>query len=187
MVILNAIWGERVYLDTNIFIYALEGYPDFVNELTELFEKFDEGNLSAVTSELTLAEVLVRPFIDGNIQRQTAYQQALQSSEALEVVPVNRDVLIEAARLRSVANLRLPDAIHGATARLTGCETFLTNDRRLLAIPDIEVVLLSEALESSEFSEKPRPFIRRGGIGGVREGVQHLFSYQLGVIASQNT
>ena len=147
MVILNAIRGERVYLDTNIFIYALEGYPDFVDELTELFESLDEGNLSAVTSELTLAEVLVRPFIDGNTQRQTAYQQALQSSDVLEVVPVSRDVLIEAARLRSVANLRLPDAIHGATARLTGCGTFLTNDRRLLTIPDIEVVLLSELIE----------------------------------------
>lgn len=146
MVILNAIRGERVYLDTNVFIYALEGYPDFVDELTELFESLDEGNLSAVTSELTLAEVLVRPFIDRNIERQTAYQQALQSSDVLEVVLVSRDVLIEAARLRSIANLRLPDAIHGATARLTRCETFLTNDRQLLAIPDIEVVLLSEVI-----------------------------------------
>lgn len=146
MVNLNAIRGERVYLDTNIFIYALEGYPNFVEELTELFESLDEGNLSAVTSELTLAEVLVRPFIDGNIERQTAYQQALQNSDVLEVVLVSRDVLIEAARLRSVTNLRLPDAIHGATARLTGCETFLTNDRQLLAIPDIEVVLLSEVI-----------------------------------------
>lgn len=146
MVILNAIRGKRVYLDTNIFIYALEGYPEFVDELTEFFESLDEGSLSAVTSELTLAEVLVRPFMDGNTERQTAYQQALQSSQGLEVVLVDRNVLIESARLRSVANLRLPDAIHGATARLTECETFLTNDRRLLAIPNIEVVLLSEMI-----------------------------------------
>ena len=146
MVILNALHGERVYLDTNVFIYALEGYPDFVDELTELFESLDEGNPRAVTSEVTLAEVLVRPFINGNIERQTAYQQVLQNSEVLEVVTVGRDVLIEAARLRSVSTLRLPDAIHGATARLTGCETFLTNDRRLLAISGIEVILLSEMI-----------------------------------------
>lgn len=81
MVILDAIQGqgERVYLDTNVFIYALEGYPDFVDELNELFESFDAGNLSAVTSELTLAEVLVRPSIDRNTERQTAYQQATRS------------------------------------------------------------------------------------------------------------
>ena len=29
MVVVNAIRGERVYLDTNIFIYAIEGYLDF--------------------------------------------------------------------------------------------------------------------------------------------------------------
>jgi predicted nucleic acid-binding protein len=144
LVILNAIRGERVYLDTNVFIYALEGYPEFVDELNEFFDSIDAGNLRAFTSELTLAEVLVRPLMDGNLEIQTAYQQALQSSEGLEVVPVSREVLIEAARLRSVANFRLPDAIHGATAILTGCETFLTNDRRLAAMSGVEAVLSSE-------------------------------------------
>lgn len=146
MVVVNAIRGERVYLDTNIFIYAIEGYPDFIDELNQLFDNIDAGNLRAFTSELTLAEVLVRPFIDGNLEIQSVYQQALQSSEVLEVVAVSRDVLIEAARLRAIANLRLPDAIHGATAILSGCETFLTNDRRLTALPGIEVVVLSEVM-----------------------------------------
>jgi predicted nucleic acid-binding protein len=147
LVILNAIRGERVYLDTNVFIYAIEGYPEFVDELNEFFDSIDAGNLRAFTSELTLAEVLVRPLMDGNLEIQTAYQQALQSSEGLEVVPVSREVLIEAARLRAVVNFRLPDAIHGATAILTGCETFLTNDRRLAVLPGVEVVLLSEVIE----------------------------------------
>ncbi|MDJ0621031.1 MAG: type II toxin-antitoxin system VapC family toxin [Calothrix sp. MO_192.B10] len=148
MVVVNAIQGERVYLDTNIFIYAIEGYPDFVDELSQLFDNIDAGNFRAFTSELTLAEVLVRPLIDGNLEIQAAYQQALQSSEVLEVVVVSRDVLIEAARLRAIANLRLPDAIHGATAILTGCETFLTNDRRLAALPGIEVVVLFDVMDN---------------------------------------
>jgi predicted nucleic acid-binding protein len=146
LVIVNAIRGERVYLDTNIFIYAIEGYPDFVDELNQLFDSIDAGNFRAFTSELTLAEALVRPLMDGNLEIQAVYQQALQSSEVLEVVVVSRDVLIEAARLRAIANLRLPDAIHGATAILSGCETFLTNDRRLTALPGIEVVVLSEVI-----------------------------------------
>ncbi len=82
-----------------------------------------------------------------NLQLQAAYQQSLQSTEVLEVVPVNRDVLIEAARLRTITNLRLPDAIHAATAFLSGCETFLTNDRRFAALPPtIKVVLLSDLI-----------------------------------------
>jgi predicted nucleic acid-binding protein len=146
LVVVNAIRGERVYLDTNIFIYAIEGYPDFVDELNQLFDSIDAGNFRAFTSELTLAEVLVRPLMDGNLEIQAVYQQALQSSEVLEVVVVSRGVLIEAARLRAIANLRLPDAIHGATAILSGCETFLTNDRRLTALPGIEVVVVSDIM-----------------------------------------
>lgn len=138
--------GRSIYLDTNVFIYALEGYADYAADLTALFESVDRGERKAVTSELTLAEVLVKPFMDQSHERQRAYEQAIQSSEALTVRPVSRDVLIEAARLRATIGLRLPDAIHLAMARLAGCETFLTNDRdlQMRAIP--EVVLLSEAI-----------------------------------------
>ena len=37
MNILNAIQGNRVYLDTNIWIYTLEEYPIFVSALRQLF------------------------------------------------------------------------------------------------------------------------------------------------------
>ncbi|MCD8488966.1 MAG: PIN domain-containing protein [Desertifilum sp.] len=145
MVFLNTILGTRVYLDTNIFIYAFEGYPEFATRLTELFTLIDEGSVSAVTSELTLAEVLVKPFIDNNQHLQQVYQQALQSIGGLEVISIGRPVLIEAARVRShSSSLRLPDAIHGATALLSGCSTFLTNDRRLLSLPGLQVVIFSE-------------------------------------------
>lgn len=79
MVILNAIQGERVYLDTNVFIYAIEGYPDFVDALDEFFGSIEAGELRDFTSELTLAEVLVRPLMDGNLEIQAADQQALQN------------------------------------------------------------------------------------------------------------
>lgn len=58
----NTISGSRIYLDTNIFIYAIEGYPEYQSILTSLFSLFDEGTYSAVTSELTLAEVLIKPM-----------------------------------------------------------------------------------------------------------------------------
>lgn len=67
MGLLNALQGHQIYLDTNIWIYALEGYPDFIQPLTELFSHIDQGNLKAVTSELTLAEVLVKPLMDQNL------------------------------------------------------------------------------------------------------------------------
>ncbi|MFH0958320.1 MAG: hypothetical protein V1897_06415 [Pseudomonadota bacterium] len=63
MGIMDVIKGERIYLDTNIIIYPLEGYPECASSLATLFAAIDEGKLSAVTSELTLAESLVKPMI----------------------------------------------------------------------------------------------------------------------------
>ncbi len=48
--------GKRIYIDTNIFIYAVEGYSEFVEPLTSFFSAIDNSELEAVTSELTLAE-----------------------------------------------------------------------------------------------------------------------------------
>ncbi|HSZ59707.1 MAG TPA: hypothetical protein VK797_28950 [Tepidisphaeraceae bacterium] len=62
---INAIAGTKVYLDANVFIYAVEGFAGVGAKLTTLFQRFDRGELQAVTSELTLAEVLVKPLRDG--------------------------------------------------------------------------------------------------------------------------
>lgn len=134
----------RIYLDTNIFIYALEGYPAFRPALTALFEAFDRREVAAVTSELTLAEALVKPLLDRHAERQVAYLQLLQPTASLQVVPVSREILIAAARLRADVTLKLPDAIHVATAQLTGCAHFLTNDTRIPSLPGLTVRQLSD-------------------------------------------
>jgi predicted nucleic acid-binding protein len=136
--------GQRVYLDTNIFIYALEGQPEFLTPLADVFAGIDQGELHAVTSELTLAEVLVKTFLDKSLARQSIYEKALQSSPTRTIAPVSRRVLVEAARLRATHSLKLPDAIHAATAHLMHCPIFLTNDLRLRSIPYFKIVVLSD-------------------------------------------
>ena len=69
MGLMQRIAGNRVYLDTNLFIYALEGFPEYADRISELFAAVDRGVLSAVTSELTLAESLVKPFMDNDLHR----------------------------------------------------------------------------------------------------------------------
>jgi predicted nucleic acid-binding protein len=144
MGLVSSLTGSSLYLDTNIFIYACEGFPEYADKLLELFETIDSGKITAVTSELTLAELLVKPFMDGNTHRQTIYRDTIQDSDLLSVYPVTRDILIEAARLRSISSLRLPDAIHIATAGFAGCNAFLTNDRRIAAVAGIKIIFLSE-------------------------------------------
>jgi predicted nucleic acid-binding protein len=41
----------RIYLDTNIFIYALEGYPTFRAVLTTLIDALEQGDLARIIHE----------------------------------------------------------------------------------------------------------------------------------------
>src|SRR4051794_3601411 len=116
---LNAVSGTRLYLDTNIIIYAAEGPAVSGAPLQRLLLRVDAGQLSALTSELTLAEVLVKPLKDGDATAADRYRRRLTAGLTLDVTPISRAVLEAAAELRAAhRSFKLPDAIHAATALL---------------------------------------------------------------------
>ena len=109
----------RVYLDANVFIAAYESKGARSDHAWWLLDAIERGDLLGVTSEITLAEVLVRPFEEQDHDLIRSYQDVLSPANGMEVPNVSRQVLIEAAILRSMRrSLRLPDAIHVASARL---------------------------------------------------------------------
>ncbi|HOE12164.1 MAG TPA: type II toxin-antitoxin system VapC family toxin [bacterium] len=136
--------GRRVYLDTNVFIYHLIGYQPLRPQLDTVFGLIDREEYRAVTSELTLAEILVKPFRDGNSDQQTQCRALLESNSQIELHPITRSILISAARIRAESTLTLADAIHLATAQTAGRTILLTNDSRLGMAGGIEVVLLPD-------------------------------------------
>lgn len=140
---LNSIVG-KVYLDANIFIYVVEGPVQVTTMPGPLFERIEHGEVQAITSELTLAEVLVKPLREAKGQFYQEYLNLLSGQAAITMATVTRGVLLEAANLRSMHRLRLPDAIHVATALLSGCGTLLSNDLRMKAIRGINQVNLMD-------------------------------------------
>jgi predicted nucleic acid-binding protein len=131
--------GRKVYLDTNSFIYFLEESEPWVGAAKGLAEALDRGECAAVTSELSLAECLVKPMELERSDVIATYLDFLRDRRSFSIVPVTRDLLIEAARLRALSRIKLPDAIHAATALRSGCISFLTNDDRL-SIPGIRMI-----------------------------------------------
>jgi len=123
--------GLAVYVDSNIFIYAVQKSDQWAAPAEVLLKAVDEGRVRAVASELVLAEVLTRPFKLGNMTHVERYQHLLSSRSGLSMISVSRDVLVLAAQLRADKGFKLFDAIHVATARLAGSEFFLTQDERL--------------------------------------------------------
>jgi predicted nucleic acid-binding protein len=85
--------GIRVYIDANIVIYAVEGFAAHERVIRALLTAMDDGEITAVTSELTLAEVLVKPKRDVDERLVTAYRTFLEPTSALSLIPVDRAVL----------------------------------------------------------------------------------------------
>lgn len=120
--------GKRIYLDSNMVIYAIEGMAKFAAQIQPILDAMDGGEIFVVTSELTLAEVLVGPIKAGNFPVQQTYRAFLTTTSIVEIIPITRPILEEAARLRATTRLKLPDAIHLATALHLQCDSFVTND-----------------------------------------------------------
>ncbi len=139
----------RIYLDANVFIAAYETRGARSDHAWWILQAIEDKEFQAFTSELTLAEVLVGPFQEGDDELAGHYREILLSDADFSVAAVERKVLIEAAMLRSMTrSLRLPDAIHVATARLCGCRFIVSDDRRLPIAPGVSVVQLGpHALE----------------------------------------
>lgn len=126
---------SRIYLDSNILIAAFGGEadPKVSGPILDLIGSVGIVSIQPfVTSELTLAESLVRAMRSGNERREQILDNVLVTSGWLYVSPVSRGILWAAANLRAqYSSLKLPDAIHIATALSDGCSHLLTEDRQI--------------------------------------------------------
>ncbi|MCT8970846.1 type II toxin-antitoxin system VapC family toxin [Microbaculum marinisediminis] len=124
---------ERLYLDTNIFIRLFEGADELSQKLTELLISGTAGQSPfRVTSELTVAELVVAPFRSHDDRMLRLYRNWTQTNSYLEVVPVEYSNLWHAGVLRATyLGLKLPDAIHVSTAIGARCSHILTADQRI--------------------------------------------------------
>jgi predicted nucleic acid-binding protein len=128
-----------VYLDTNVFIKAVEGTDEAAAPAKRLIKALRHHRFGiAATSEITFAEVLASPkrpdALPLQIKRR-AYLDLLVWSAFIKLIPVSRDVLIETADLSSIARLKLPDAIHLVSAIRSGCRFFVSTDRDFDKLP----------------------------------------------------
>ena len=133
-----------VYLDANGFIYSIERIDPYRAMLDTLWLTVSAGQVTVVTSELTLLEVLVKPLKVGDATTATLFRTVLKHTPDVQMLPITQSVLEEAAQLRATLGLKTPDAIHVATALLNGSMLFVTNDSAFRRVTDLTVTVLSE-------------------------------------------
>ena len=132
--------SSLVYLDTNFFIKAVEGLDEAAAPAKTLIRTLRRQRAGmAATSEITFAEVLA-PSKQADAlplhAKRRAYLDLLLWSGFVALIPVSRNILIETAALRATGNLKLPDAIHLASAILCRCRFFVSADKDFNRMPE---------------------------------------------------
>ncbi len=62
MGLVDELRGLRICIDTAPFIYFIEKNPKYLSMLRPFFAEINAGKIDALTSTITLLEVLVLPF-----------------------------------------------------------------------------------------------------------------------------
>ena len=133
---------SRIFWDTNLFIYLLEGRGETARSVAELRQRMVQRGDQLCTSTLTLGEVLVKPTEAARADLVAQYEEALTSAAVL-LIPFDRDCARIYARLRHDKSIRAPDAIQLACAASASCDLFITNDDRLSRklVPGIQFIV----------------------------------------------
>jgi uncharacterized protein len=120
---------SRIFWDTNLFIYFLEGNNQLSVDTRRLRKNMLARGDQLLTSALTLGEVLVKPLERGDRALCGQYEEAITKTASL--LPFDGRAAWKYATIRFDRSLRAPDAVQLACAASANVDLFVTNDRRL--------------------------------------------------------
>ena len=135
---------RRVGIDSNVLIYLLEGSGVLAEKCAALIDLMAAGEAEGVLATLALAEICSGPARSGDSRLVERYADELSSLENVRVVPLSAELAVDAATIRGSRSISIEDAFHLATARHAGATAFVTNDRRIKQINQLDVVYLDE-------------------------------------------
>jgi predicted nucleic acid-binding protein len=137
---------RRVALDTSVFIYHIQTNPKYLALTDFLFTWLEKSRGSAITSNVTMTEVLVQPIRAGDEKLVGEFFALLTRYPNLEWVPVSMQIAALAARYRAAHSLRTPDALQAATSVYSSVSALVTNDPVFKRISELHVLVLDDLL-----------------------------------------
>lgn len=137
---------QRIGLDTNLFIYFLDDHPRYGAWCASLFDLIERGQNPAVTSTVTLLELLVQPYRDHKDELAQKIFALTSTYPKLEWVSLTMNLADRAAELRAHYRLSTPDAIQLATAISHHAVRFYGNDRALQRVNEIECIIVEDLI-----------------------------------------
>ncbi|HXR98849.1 MAG TPA: PIN domain-containing protein [Terriglobales bacterium] len=121
--------SSRIFWDTNLFIYLLEGKDARARQALALHDAMTARGDQLFTSALALAELLVKPQelgLEADVRR---LEQAVRASA--RILGFDQRHCRAFATIRCLRGIHSADAVHLACAAIEGMDLFVTGDARL--------------------------------------------------------
>ncbi|MFZ3263719.1 MAG: PIN domain-containing protein [Terriglobales bacterium] len=135
---------RRIALDTSVFIYQLESNPKYLAYTDPIFSWLERPESKSVTSTITMMELLVLPYREGDEQRANDFYGLLSTYPNLEWIAPNLEIADLAARIRALHRLQTPDALQAATAAYSQAAGLITNDPVFRRVEGFETLVLDQ-------------------------------------------
>ena len=119
----------RLAVDTSSAIYYLGQDPKRFALSRDAFDCAARGKLEVLFAGITQMELLVRPFREHDALGKRRVMTLVEGTPGVRTVPLSRDVLVTAAEVRALTNLKTPDSLVAASALVHGCDAIVGNDR----------------------------------------------------------
>jgi predicted nucleic acid-binding protein len=137
---------RRIALDTSVFIYQLESSPKYLAYTDPIFSWLERSQSKAITSTITMTELLVLPYREGDEQRVNDFYGLLSTYPNLDWIAPNLEIAELAARIRAFHRLQTPDALQAATAVHALATGLITNDPVFERVEGFETLALDQLL-----------------------------------------
>jgi predicted nucleic acid-binding protein len=137
---------RRIAIDTSIFIYELEANERYVALADRVFAWIEQPGHTAVTSTITMTELLVQPYRESEEARVDQFYGLLTTYPHLDWIAPDLEIADMAARLRAMHRLKTPDALQAATAVRSQATGFITNDAVFERVEAFETLLFDQVL-----------------------------------------
>ena len=137
---------RRIALDTSILIYHMEANARYLALADAVFSWIERTGHEAVTSTITMTELLIPSYRDKDEHRVDEFYGLLSTYPNLRWIPPDLETADLAAQLRATYRLRTPEALQAATALRAQATGFVTNDPVFAGIEDFKTAVLDRYL-----------------------------------------
>lgn len=132
--------GQRVYFDTNAFVYFLDRNPEYFGAVAPFIEATANGTIIGLTGDAAVAETLVKPYQLDNLPLVAEIKAFFHAENFLTILCHDGETFDLAAQFRARLGMKFIDALHYATAVRAGCKYILTNDKGIRTSSALEVL-----------------------------------------------